>query len=132
MRVLRNFIPSTHPQNRSIFICTSKHRSSVKPFFWLLKMERLQYQERVQQETCKNNQKLKNDYITQRLKETGYLEKIKLKNFFQDRVSLSSPGYPGTHFVDQGSLELRNQPAFAFQVLGLKACTTTAQNKIEF
>ena len=27
---------------------------------------------------------------------------------FQDRVSLYSPGCPGTHFVDQGGLELRN------------------------
>ena len=25
--------------------------------------------------------------------------------FFQDRVSLCSPGYPGTHYVDQASLE---------------------------
>ena len=28
--------------------------------------------------------------------------------FFRDRVSLYSPGYPGTHFVDQTGLELRN------------------------
>lgn len=34
--------------------------------------------------------------------------------FFGDRVSLCSPGYPGTDFVDQAGLEL---PA----VLGLKA-----------
>jgi hypothetical protein len=44
---------------------------------------------------------------------------------FQDRVSLYSPGCPGTHFVDQAGLELRNLPASAFQVLGLKACATT-------
>jgi hypothetical protein len=44
---------------------------------------------------------------------------------FQDRVSLCSLGYPGTHFVDQASLELRNPPASASQVLGLKACATT-------
>jgi hypothetical protein len=31
--------------------------------------------------------------------------------FFQDRVSLYSPGCPGTHFVDQAGLELRNPPA---------------------
>jgi hypothetical protein len=31
-----------------------------------------------------------------------------------------SPGCPGTHFVDQAGLELRNQPASASQVLGLK------------
>jgi hypothetical protein len=44
---------------------------------------------------------------------------------FQDRVSLYSPGCPGTHFVDQAGLELRNSPASASRVLGLKACTTT-------
>jgi hypothetical protein len=38
-----------------------------------------------------------------------------------------SPGCPGTHFVDQAGLELRNPPASASQVLGLKACATTAQ-----
>jgi hypothetical protein len=42
-----------------------------------------------------------------------------------DRVSLYSPGCPGTHSVDQAGLELRNLPASASQVLGLKACTTT-------
>jgi hypothetical protein len=42
--------------------------------------------------------------------------------FFQDRVSLYSPGCPGTHFVDQAGLELRNPPASASRVLGLKAC----------
>jgi hypothetical protein len=47
--------------------------------------------------------------------------------FFLDRVSLYSPGCPGTHFVDQTSLELRNPPASASQVLGLKACATTAR-----
>jgi hypothetical protein len=35
---------------------------------------------------------------------------------FQDRVSLYSPGCPGTHFVDQAGLELRNLPASAFRV----------------
>jgi hypothetical protein len=44
---------------------------------------------------------------------------------FRDRVSLYSPGCPGTHFVDQAVLELRNLPASASQVLGLKACATT-------
>jgi hypothetical protein len=29
----------------------------------------------------------------------------------QERVSLCSPGCPGTHFVDQAVLELRNPPA---------------------
>jgi hypothetical protein len=46
---------------------------------------------------------------------------------FRDRVSLCSPGCPGTHFVDQASLELRNLPASASQLLGLKACATTAR-----
>jgi hypothetical protein len=46
--------------------------------------------------------------------------------FFLDRVSLCSPGCPGTHSVDQAGLELRNPPApaSASQVLGLKACAT--------
>jgi hypothetical protein len=30
---------------------------------------------------------------------------------FRDRVSLYSPGCPGTHFVDQAGLEFRNPPA---------------------
>jgi hypothetical protein len=33
--------------------------------------------------------------------------------FFRDRVSLCSSGCPGTHFVDQAGLELRNPPASA-------------------
>jgi hypothetical protein len=45
---------------------------------------------------------------------------------FRDRISLCSPGCPGTHSVDQAGLELRNPPASASQVLGLKACATTA------
>jgi hypothetical protein len=45
--------------------------------------------------------------------------------FFLDRVSLCSPGCPGTHFVDQADLELREPPASASRVLGLKACSTT-------
>jgi hypothetical protein len=44
---------------------------------------------------------------------------------FQDRVSLYSSGCPGTQFVDQAGLELRNPPASASQVLGLKVCATT-------
>jgi hypothetical protein len=47
--------------------------------------------------------------------------------FFRDRVSLYSPGCPGTHFIDQTGLELRNPPASASQVLGLKMCTTTVR-----
>jgi hypothetical protein len=45
--------------------------------------------------------------------------------FFWDRVSLCSPGCPGTHSVDQAGLELRNPPSSASRVLGLRACTTT-------
>jgi hypothetical protein len=46
---------------------------------------------------------------------------------FFDRVSLCSPGCPGTHSVGQAGLKLRNLPvsASASQVLGLKACATT-------
>jgi hypothetical protein len=47
--------------------------------------------------------------------------------FFQDRVSLYSPGCPGTHFVDQAGLELRNPPASASQVLGIKVSATTTR-----
>jgi hypothetical protein len=32
---------------------------------------------------------------------------------FRDRVSLYNPGCPGTYFVDQAGLELRNLPASA-------------------
>jgi hypothetical protein len=39
-------------------------------------------------------------------------------------VSLCSPDCPGTHFVDQAGLKLRNPPSSASQVLGLKACAT--------
>jgi hypothetical protein len=50
---------------------------------------------------------------------------------FQDRVSLCSPGYPETHSVDQSGLKLRNLPASASPVLGLKACATTAQPRMK-
>jgi hypothetical protein len=46
---------------------------------------------------------------------------------FRDRVSLCSPGCPGTHSVGQAGLELKNPPATASQVLELKACTTTTR-----
>jgi hypothetical protein len=35
---------------------------------------------------------------------------------------MCSAGYSGTHFVDQAGLKLRNLPASASRVLGLKAC----------
>jgi hypothetical protein len=44
---------------------------------------------------------------------------------FRDRVSLYSPGCPGTLSVDQAGLEFRNSLASASRVLGLKACATT-------
>jgi hypothetical protein len=43
---------------------------------------------------------------------------------FRDRVSLCSPGCPGTHSVDKACLQLRDPPASASRVLGLKACAT--------
>jgi hypothetical protein len=39
---------------------------------------------------------------------------------FQDRVSLYISGCPGIHSVDQAGFKLRNPPASASQVLGLK------------
>jgi hypothetical protein len=47
-----------------------------------------------------------------------------------DKVSLCSPGCPGTHSVDQAGLELRNPPASASQVLGLKVCDLQSLNSL--
>jgi hypothetical protein len=44
--------------------------------------------------------------------------------FFRQGFSVY-PWWSGTHSVDQAGLELRNPPASASQVLGLKACATT-------
>jgi hypothetical protein len=44
---------------------------------------------------------------------------------FRDRVSCVISGCPGTYSVDQAGLKLRNPPASASPVLGLKACATT-------
>jgi hypothetical protein len=44
---------------------------------------------------------------------------------FQDWASRCSPGCPGTHSVDQAGLKIRDLPASASQVLGLKVCATT-------
>jgi hypothetical protein len=55
----------------------------------------------------------------------GFLGVFCFVLFSQDNVPLSSPGCPGTHFVDQAGFELRNPPASASRVLGLKACATT-------
>jgi hypothetical protein len=38
-----------------------------------------------------------------------------------------SSGCPGTHSIKQAGLELRDPPASASQMLGLKGCATTAQ-----
>jgi hypothetical protein len=46
--------------------------------------------------------------------------------FFRGKVSLYSPGSPGTHSVDQAGLELRHPPPSASQVLELKVCAITA------
>ena len=46
---------------------------------------------------------------------------------FQDRLPLYSPGCPRTRYVYQAGLELRNPPASASQVVGLKACAITAR-----
>jgi hypothetical protein len=55
-----------------------------------------------------------------------------LFSFFPDSVSLCSPGCPGTHSVDQAGLKLRNLPASASGVLGVKACATTARPSFQF
>ena len=47
-------------------------------------------------------------------------------NFSRLGFSMSIPGCPGTHSVEQAGLELRNSPASASQGLGLKAWATTA------
>jgi hypothetical protein len=51
---------------------------------------------------------------------------------FKDRVSLCSPGCPGTHSVEQAVLELRDLPASASCVLGIKTCATTTQMNVIF
>jgi hypothetical protein len=60
----------------------------------------------------------------------GSLARLSPSLFFwgggRDRVSLCSPGCPGTYSVDQAGLEFRNSPASTSQVLGLKAYATTA------
>jgi hypothetical protein len=47
-------------------------------------------------------------------------------------VFLYSLGWPGTHSIDQAGFELRDLPASASQVLGLKMCRTTAYLRITF
>jgi hypothetical protein len=62
----------------------------------------------------------------------GVCHHARLFLVFQDRVSLCSPGCPGTHSVNQAGLKLKNPPASASQVLGLKSCATTAQHELLF
>jgi hypothetical protein len=50
----------------------------------------------------------------------------------QDRVTLCSPGCPGTLSIDQDGFELRDLPASASPVLGLKSCTTTTLRLLHF
>jgi hypothetical protein len=69
---------------------------------------------------------------TQDSKNIFFLFSFFLFFFFPDRDSLYSPSCPGTHSVDQASLELRNLPASAFPVLGLKASATTAWQHKQF
>ena len=45
---------------------------------------------------------------------------------FQDRVSLHSPGCPGTFCAQEVGLELRDLPASASWVMGLNVCTTNS------
>ena len=44
---------------------------------------------------------------------------------FSEKGFSCSPGFPGTLSADQTGLRLRDLPASASQVLGLKVCTTT-------
>jgi hypothetical protein len=53
-----------------------------------------------------------------------YNDMINFFVLFPDRVSLCSPGCPGTRSAEQASPELRDPPASAFPVVGLKEHTT--------
>jgi hypothetical protein len=71
--------------------------------------------------------------VTQHYKSADHLWPMHLKVIYlfyivclflisQDRVSLHNPGCPGTCSIDQVGLELRDPPASASQVVGLKEC----------
>jgi hypothetical protein len=47
-------------------------------------------------------------------------------------LCIASPGCPGTHSIHQAGLKLRDPPASASQVLGLKACATTPSSILYF
>lgn len=49
----------------------------------------------------------------------------------RDRISLRSPRSPGTYFVSQAGLEVRDPSASASIVLGLKVCDTTTWPNIQ-
>jgi hypothetical protein len=88
-----------------------------RPHFYSLNMLSLQKAD-IDGTTQKSTPMWPHSYIISR---THFLFVFVLFCFFRDRVSLYSPGCPGTHFVDQSGIELRNLPASASQVLGLKA-----------
>jgi hypothetical protein len=41
-------------------------------------------------------------------------------HFFRDRISLHSPGYPGTHYVDQASLKFQGATCLCLLSAGIK------------
>ena len=52
--------------------------------------------------------------------------------FFQDRVSLYSPGCPTTHSVDQAGLKLRNLPTFTSHSPGINGVCHHHQAGLQF
>jgi hypothetical protein len=57
----------------------------------------------------------------------GFLGVFCLFCFFRDRVSLYSPGCPGTHFVDQAGLELQKSALLCLPSAGIKGVLHYAQ-----
>lgn len=53
------------------------------------------------------------------------ISKLYLYFYFWGRISLCSPGCPGSHYVDQAGLIETPGASFASLVLGSKVCTTT-------
>jgi hypothetical protein len=75
-----------------------------------------------------NKQLQTRDLFFKKKKEFFFLfHDVHCTHIIDEAASVNSPGCPGTHSVDQVGLELRNPPASASQVLGLKACATTAR-----
>lgn len=52
--------------------------------------------------------------------------------FFVDMVSYGILDQPGTHYVEQVDLKLRNTLVSAFLVLGLKTCTVSHTSPVVF